>query len=109
MGVFRFFRPPSYRAARTILTMALSCATAFGEANPYDTDKGYYNTQGAYSQHNSDELKARLDGRPDPTRPGEDAARVYNDAQGILQRQDEAPGLIASGGGAAAERLRQKR
>jgi hypothetical protein len=90
MGVFRFFRPPSPRAARTILTMALSCATAFGEANPYDTDKGYYNTKGAYSQHNSDEVKARLDGRPDPTRSREDAAKVYNDAQAILQRQDEA-------------------
>jgi hypothetical protein len=90
MGVFRFFRPPSPRATHTVLTMALSCAAAFSEANPYDTDNGYYNTQGAYSQHNSNEVKARLDGRPDPTRSREDAAQVYNDAQAILQRQNEA-------------------
>lgn len=69
--------------ALSIFASSLLAPAALGEANPYDTQAGYYNTKGAYSDDNSDAVKARVNGLPG-------TMDTVNAASETLKQQEQA-------------------
>lgn len=78
-----FRRWTIFAGGRALSAVALVSSLALAEANPYDTEKGYYNTKGAYADHNSDAVKARVDGLPGAQAAAGGAAEL------LRQQEDE--------------------